>query len=984
MEKNIKKSTCATGRLLSTLRARLIALVLLASLPALTLIIYTNIEQRRHDSAEARDEALSSIRHVTDHHLDLMQETKTLLSVLEHALDLNDGPAMSMIFAELIREHGTYSNIGFIGTDGMVRASALPFKPPVYAGDRQYFRRAVETLAFSVGDYQFGAITKVASINFGHPVIIKGELKGVLFAALPITLLGKKLSAMALQQGQAVILTDNAGTVLARYPFEDGWTGKNLQGSELAPLLSGSAVEEHAMLTGSDGIPRVYSFIKLDLSGGSGNSIFIISSIPASVVYAKADRLLTRNLLTSTLIIIFVLLLALLASEKLILKSVRELVSMTTELGAGKRKSRVRVDGGSEELNCLARSLNEMADALEAREEESERHLTRIARLNRIYAVLSGINSAIIRSMDKDDLLKEVCRIAVEHGSFAMAWAALSDDSGQLYPAAWAGREKEYVDALMEYMVSDSGTKPMALRAFLEDRDIIDGNFEKEIRVAPWADLAARYGYKSVAAFPLKVEGRPVGALSLYSADAVFFDDEEELKLLLELASDTSFGLEKIEKEKRIEYLSRYDILTGLVNRWVFEDHLDQSLMRAKYSQRVVAVVMLDIEDFSRINDTLGHRAGDDVLKTLAGYLSATVREGDTVARLGNDNFGVILLDLADRKDAVMVAEKIIGGLPRSVSAASGEEVFIKIYSGISIYPDDGATTQELIKNTDLAMHAAEASGTGSAQYYSQEINSKAQERRGIENELRHALERKEFELAYQPIVNVEDRRIIGVEALLRWNNRKLGPVSPDRFIPVAEETGLIVPIGEWVLKTAVAQAIEWEKRGIRDLKLGVNVSVRQIKHPDFCQRLERILGFDFGSRAVKLALEVTESELMNNMEIFVSTLKEVRNLGLMVYIDDFGTGYSSLSYLKELPIDTLKIDRSFIRDLASESSSLSMAMGIIAIANSLGLEVVAEGVETEEQLAILNDLGCGSAQGYLFSRPAPAKTIESLLMNRS
>lgn len=966
--------------LLSTLRARLIALVLLASLPALTLIIYTNIEQRRHDSAEARDEALSAIRHVSMHQMDLVQDTETLLSVLAHTMDTQNAPALTPLLTELLRQQGIYSNIGFIDPDGMVQASALPFKPPVYAGNRTYYKRAAETLEFSMGDYQIGKITGIATINFGYPVIKQGGFKGVLFAALPITLLSKKLSALPLQQGQTIILSDSAGTVLASHPSEKRWIGKNLRETGHESILQQDMEEGYSGHKGLDGVTRVYSHAKLKLSESS--SIYVISSIPASVVYAKADRALLRNALTSTAITVLVLLLAWFASDKLVLKSVRKLVSVTTELGAGKRKSRVRVDGGSEELNCLARSLNEMADSLEAREEESERHLTRIARLNRTYAVLSGINSAIIRSTDRDDLLKEACRIAVEHGSFALAWAALSDDSGQLYPAAWAGREKEYVDALMEYMSPDAGTKPLALRAFLEDREIIDGDFETDIRLAPWKDLAAKYGYRSVAAFPLKVEGRPVGALSLYSVETSFFN-EEEVKLLLELSSDTSFGLEKIEKERRIEYLSRYDILTGLVNRWVFEDHLSQSLMRAKYSQRVVAVVMLDIENFSGINDTLGHRAGDDVLKTMARYLSTSVREGDTVARLGNDNFGVILLDLADRKDAVMVAEKIIGGLPASVTAAAGEEVFIKVSTGIAIYPDDGASTQELIQNTELAMHAADASGAGSAQYYSQEINLKAQERRLVENELRHALERKEFELAYQPIVNVEDRRITGVEALLRWNNEKLGHVSPDRFIPVAEETGLIVPIGEWVLKTAVAQALEWEKRGIRDLKLGVNVSVRQIKQPDFCERLERILGFDFGSRAIKLALEVTESELMNNMEIFVSTLKEARKLGLMVYIDDFGTGYSSLSYLKELPIDTLKIDRSFIRDLATDSSSLSMAMGIIAIANSLGLDVVAEGVETEEQLAILNDLSCGSAQGFLFSRPAPAKIIESLLFSR-
>ncbi|CAG0926408.1 hypothetical protein PLCT1_00010, partial [Planctomycetaceae bacterium] len=599
-------------------------------------------------------------------------------------------------------------------------------------------------------------------------------------------------------------------------------------------------------------------------------SIFIISGIPASVVYAKADRLLARNLLTSALIIIVVLFLAMLASEKLVLKGVRELVAVTTELGAGRRKARVAADMGSGEFNGLAESLNAMADSLEAREEESERHLNRIARLNRIYAVLSAINGAIIRNLGKDELLSEACRIAVEHGSFSLAWAAVADTSGKLTAAAWAGRDKRYIDSLMK-SADALHRAPLALRAYSENRVIITGNYRAEANGAPWEDLAGEYGYMSAASFPLRIEGKSIGALTLYSTEPEFFGDEEELRLLLDLAANTSMGLERIEKEDRLDYLSRYDTLTGLVNRWVFEDHLNLAIMRAKYGQRVVAVAMLDIRDFRGINDTLGHRAGDEVLKALADYLSASVREGDTVARLGSDNFGVILLDLADREDAVMVTEKIISGLPGS-KLIDGEDVYMKVCAGVAMYPGDGGTPQELMRNTELAMHAADSSGAETAQYFSQAINLKANERRRIETELRHALEKKEFELAYQPIVRVEDRKVTGVEALLRWNNERLGSVPPDKFIPVAEETGLIVPIGEWVLKTAVAQAIEWEKRGIRELRLGVNVSVRQIRHPDFFERLQRILGFDFASRPIRLAVEVTESELMNNMDIFAGT----------------------------------------------------------------------------------------------------------------
>lgn len=979
MEKKRKIRPLLAGRIFSTLRSRLMLLVLLASLPALALIAYTNIEQRQHDTNEAVTDALADVRQVAHEHLNLTQETRVLLSVLSRSIDIDNGPAMSKLFAELIREQDVYSNIGFIDADGFTAASAIPFTPPVYAGDRLYFKRAAESLEFAIGDYQIGRVTKTAGVNFGFPVVRQGRLKGVLFAALPIQTLVKKLSTIPFKEGQAISIIDVTGTVLARYPAAAGLIGKKISGTEIESLLLGAPSEGTAHMQGLDGVERLYAYTKLRLS--DDNSLLIRSGAPVAVIYAKADRMLTRNAIISAGTTLLVLLLAWFASDKLVLKSVQDLMAVTRELGSGKRKARAKVDSGSEELNHLAHSINEMADALEAHQEEVERHLARIARLNRIYALLSGINSAIIRTLGKDELLREACRIAVEQGSFAMAWAAMTDDSGRLYPAAWAGREKEYIDRLMENMSPDGEHKPLALSAFLENREIIAGDFEKDMELAPWKELASRYGYRSAAAFPLRVEGKPVGALSLYSLEPGFFHDEEELKLLLELASDTSLGLEKIEKEARLDYLSRFDTLTGLVNRWVFEDHLEQAVTRARHNGRHVTVIMLDIEEFSRVNDTLGFGAGDEVLKALARYLSSSVRDGDTVARLGNDNFGIILQDLASREDSVTVVEKITRGVPSTVHFG-GEGVFIRTYSGIAVFPDDGSTSKELMQNTELAMHSCESSG-GPVLYYSQEINARAQEQRAIETELRQAMERKELELFYQPIVAVEGRRIVAVEALLRWTNQKLGAVPPDRFIPVAEKTGLIVAIGEWVMKTAFAQAREWERRGIRDLRVGVNVSVRQIRQQDFCERLQRIIGYDYGSRSVRLAIEITESELMKNMDIFVKSLKELRSLGLLVYIDDFGTGYSSLSYLKDLPIDTLKIDRSFIKDIATDSSSLSMAMGIIAIANSLGLEVVAEGVETNEQLTILDDLGCAYAQGYLFSRPLPARLVEPLLFNQ-
>lgn len=980
MEKDAKKWPRAARGRFSTMRSRLIALVLLASLPALSLIAYTNIEQRRHDTDEAVSKALESVRHAAHHHSDLVEETRTILSVLAGTLDFEDQSGLSKAFSDMVARRKTYAFIGFLDAKGNLVAGSIPFASPVYGGDRPYFRRAVESRDFAAGDFQVGRLTKAAGISFGYPVLRQGRLRGVLFASVPIEALQRQLARVALQPGQVLSIADRNGTLLARHPPDGRVAGESIKDTDLGFLLGQAAPEGSARAYGTDGVERLYSHIRIELAENS--AIIIISATPASAVYAKADRLLTRNLVTSAAITALVLLLAWVASEGLVLKSVRGLVAVTKELGAGKRKSRARVDGASLEINLLAESLNEMADALEARQEESERHLARIARLNRVYAVLSGINAAIIRDVGKEELLREACRIAVEQGSFSLACASLADKAGRLYPAALAGGGEEYVERLVERASGEAGFEPLARRAFTEDREVLSAEAKIDGRLAPWLELAESFGYRSAAAFPLRVEGRPVGAITLYSTEPSFFDDHEELRLLREFASDTSLGLERIEKEQRIEYLSRCDMLTGLVNRFIFEDHLDQAITRARHNQRHVTVVMIDIEDFGRINDDLGHAAGDEVLKAVAGYLAGSVRDGDTVARLGNDNFGVILQDLADREDSVTVVEKLMHGLPSSVTVA-GDGVFIRTYAGISVFPNDGTTPGEIMQSAELAMHSCGAQGTDRVLYYAKEINDRALEQRRIERALRGAIAKKELSLVYQPIVAVEDRRLVALEALLRWKNDELGEVPPDRFIPVAEKTGLIVPIGEWVLKTAVAQAREWERRGAHGIKLGVNVSVRQIKEPDFCERAARIIGHDPGSRPVRLAMEVTESELMKNMDIFVKSLIEVRRLGLSTYIDDFGTGYSSLSYLKDLPVDTLKIDRSFITDIATDSSSMSMAMGIIAIANSLGLEVVAEGVETEEQLAILSDLGCPFAQGYLFSKPLPAHLIEPMLPGR-
>ncbi|MBW7957484.1 MAG: EAL domain-containing protein [Deltaproteobacteria bacterium] len=963
----------------STLRGRLVSLVLLASLPLFALIVYTNIEQRRNDSEEARQSVLSVVRQASKEQVKLIQDTRLLLSVLSQSVGAVSGEDLALVLRNTMEYQKVYANIGLIGTDGMLLASALPFDSALYLGDRPYFQRAIRDLDFSIGDYQVGRITSVPGLNFSYPVFGRdGSLSGVLFAALPITWIWDALLADGPAPGSVITAVDGTGTVLARFPEGSEWTGKSIEGTELAELLNSRSPEDHAVISGLDGIKRIYAFNEIGL--GRDSRIFVAYGIPVATAYAEADRALIRNILTSGAVIIAALLMAVFWGDRLVLNRIRGLVGATRKIGEGALDTRADVHGGNDEIDSLARSFNSMAEALERREEEAQLHLERIARLNRIYSVLSAINGTIIRARDRDHLLNEACRIAVEHGGFALAWVALKDENGRLYPAAHAGRDKEYIDALVPFLDPSPGKPmPFSLMAVVNDRHMIGTDFEKETALAPWKELAKRYGYRSIAAFPLRTGGEAKGALCLYSAEPGFFNDSEEIALLLELAADTSLGLQNIEKEERLDFLSRYDTLTGLSNRWVFEDRLGHAVQRARYYGRSVGVVTLDIAGFRKVNDTLGHRAGDELLKHIAGYLSRSTRDGDTVSRLGNDNFGLVLADAANRDDIVTVLERIVEGLPHMVPVG-GEEIVLNAAVGVSVYPDDGGTAAELMRNSALAVHSrADSAPDKTASYYSPEINRRAQERRTIENELRHALSRGELELVYQPIMAIAGRKPAGAEALIRWKSKKLGPVPPDKFIPVAEDTGLIIPIGDWVVQTALGQARSWKELGI-ELEMGVNVSVCQLKDPGFPERLEEITKSGNSAEGLRFALEVTESGLMDDISRFSRILDRLRSIGVRIYIDDFGTGYSSLSYLNRLPVDILKIDRSFIQDLASDAGSMTMARGIIAMAASLELGVIAEGVETEAQLRLLEEYGCDFVQGYYFGKPGRPSEIEPLL----
>jgi diguanylate cyclase (GGDEF)-like protein/PAS domain S-box-containing protein len=430
--------------------------------------------------------------------------------------------------------------------------------------------------------------------------------------------------------------------------------------------------------------------------------------------------------------------------------------------------------------------------------------------------------------------------------------------------------------------------------------------------------------------------------------------------------------------EEKIRHMAYYDALTDLPNRTLFRDRLTHALTHAEQTHQHAAVLFVDLDRVKLINDSLGHDVGDHLLKGVAGRLSASLREQDTVARLGGDEFMILLTDLHHSEDASPVAKKILESL-KPPFHIDKHELYVTASVGVSLYPRDGSDAGTLLKNADTAMYRAKSRGRNTFEVFTPEMKVEMSEQHALANSLRRALEREEFSIHYQPQVSVRTGELIGMEALLRWNHPELGLISPDQFIRWAEDTGLIVPLGEWVLKKACEQNRLWQKVGHRRLVVAVNLSARQFQQPDIVETISSILE-ETGLDPSFLDLELTESVVMESAGPALETPHELKALGVQFSIDDFGIGYSSLSYLKRFPVDTLKMDRSFVNDLATDPNDAAIATAVVALGHGLNLSVLAEGVETRQQLAFLQTLKCDKIQGFLYSRPLPPEAFEQFL----
>jgi len=607
---------------------------------------------------------------------------------------------------------------------------------------------------------------------------------------------------------------------------------------------------------------------------------------------------------------------------------------------------------------------------------ERKQQELKILRLSRIRAVTGGISSAMLRLHDRDELLQEACRVAATEGVFPLAWISVLDPAtGHFNVVASHGtesRSSELITALNGRETWPDEDRP-SFRASHTARPVVINDLSTDPTIAPIrADLLAR-GYGSVAAFPLSVGTSVVGVMVLLACERDFFD-AEEIALLQQLTADLSFALEHIQISQRLIYLAYYNSVTGLPNLQLFRDRLDQFVSAAQESRSKVCVQVIDLENFTMINNTFGRVVGDELLRQVGARFKEFLVEPYALAHVGADTFA-LASPLGEDIIATKLRDCMLDALKQPFSV-EGNEISVTMQAGVAVFPADGSDGAKVFKNAELALKLAKDSGE-SYVYHSSEMTARVAERRSLEKQLRIALDAQQFVLHYQPKVDMISGEINGAEALIRWQSPDKGLVGPKEFITLAEETGLIVPIGSWVINSVCSQQAAWIAAGVRVVPIAVNLSSVQFEKGDILQTVRDALA-QSSIDGKLLNLELTESAIMADATAAAVTLTALRKFGVRLALDDFGTGYSSLAHLKRFPFSSVKIDQSFVADITSNAEDAAIATAIIAMAHSLSLKVVAEGVETQGQFNYLRARGCDEMQGYFFSPAVATEVFES------
>lgn len=957
------------------LRARLIALIAFAVVPAIALNFYSAVQQRESAALAAIEDARNVGRLAAREQSRLIAGSKQLLqglALLPEMKDPRQAPACTRALSELVKAYPFYTSFGVATLDGNVWCSSRPLPGKVNVGDRVYFRRAVESNNFSVGNYIFGRVTGVHAFNVGQPLFINEKLVGVMYVGVNLNWVNEMLSAIRLPENSVVFVVDSEGTLLARYPEVKDAVGKSLNIAALTNTMLKNDQEGTADVLGSDGVDRFFAYAPLkDTAGGN---VYVAVGVSKNVVYASAQQQFTRNLMLLLVVATIALIAAWGGSNAFVLKRIKALATAAQRLAAGDLQARTGLPHGKEELGHLASTFDRMANGLQLMS-------TALSRVHRALKALTAANRAVARASDEQALMVEICSIVAKTGGYRCSWIGHvgHEDNRRITLSTSAGFENEFALSNLNATWGNGASHSFVAQAIREVRPVVLHNILTDYEKTAYREEAVRYGYASAAAFPIVILGKVVAVFVIHSEESNAFESEE-LDLLHEIAQDLAFGVSTLrarqEHDRALEHMAYYDSLTGLPNRAYFERRVHQTISSHSNTQSF-ALMIIDLNRLWEVNDALGFHHGDSILKEVSNRLKELFADDTIVARMRGDEFAVLLP--APSREHVENAVLCIQTALNETVTINEISVDVSVVIGISLFPQHGTEPIQLIRHADVAMHQAKKSGSRHG-FYTAENDADSKLRLAMVTELRHAIEHDELVLHYQPKIDVQTGRICGLEALVRWHHPTKGMIPPDAFIPLAEQTWLIKPLTEWVLKTALRQTMVWHKSGWK-LPVAVNLSAKNLHDESLVKNIEQLIA-ETGAEPWWLELEITEGAVMDDPEHALRTLNQLSAMGIILYIDDFGTGYSSLRYLNELPVDAVKIDKSFVLNMLDQPGAAAIVRSTISLAHDLGLRVVAEGVENEEMWTRLVTLKCDSAQGFYFSKPLPAdKCLEQFAL---
>lgn len=959
-----------------SLRLRILMLVLLAALPGFLAAGLTAYRAMREAESNARINLIRVTARAQGDFTDAVADAKAALGDIGSVLQ--QGPDACPAVARTIwKQNPDYLNAGILDAGGQVVCSLGPLAQADWADDLAVLRRAMLTTGAVVGEFRRGGLSAEPHLLIAQAVDLPSGERRVVFTVLALHDLLNSWNLRDLPPGAQVSVLDSRGhpVVQLENAAADVVT-QALANGQSAP----GAPRIHAARSGK----HLVVWSRAEAAAGGGTMLI---RIERALLYREAWSRLLQGMVLMAAGLLLVLVLASTAGRRMILWPIHALIEAARRLEQGDLRARVELSRDTSEIGRAAAAFNAMAAELQRHSEEREQYLREIERLNRIYSILTAIKGAILRITDAQTLMDETCRIACEIGGFPLVMIGEVDaEARQIRAVSSAGRDASLVSHhTLPLDPADPGAHGLAAIAAREKRIAVVNRFQQDPATTPWHALAQRLGIRAGAAFPLSFETHDLQRVLVLYADEEDSFEAEELRLLEQLAQDTALGLHKIATEQELAHASTHDVVSGLPNQALLEDRLAYAIARAHANPgRLLAVCVIDT-GFQRLTSQAGWHAGYAFLRQVGHQIGEQLGDGDLAGHLPGARFAIVLVDLNDPDSTQSRIRQLLERISELAARAHPDLVLPGPRAGVSMFPADADQASTLLDKAQAALATVRDTIAAPLQFFAPEVNIALQENRKLERYLRDAIENGELSLHYQPIIEVASGQLRGFEALARWTSPDLGEIPPSKFIPVAENSGLIGPIGEWVLAAAARQAFAWQRAGATNLRIALNISPWQLRDLGFPERAGKLLaGLGGRLEGVTLAMEITESQLITDIDSCIAFLARLKALGIALYVDDFGTGYSSLSYLHRLPVDALKIDKSFIERLETSPQSRSIVQSIIALAAALDLTTIAEGIEREDQFDVIRRLGCRYAQGFMLGRPMAATAAERLWRDRA